>query len=455
MILNDAARGPLVAVHFVLERLEAAQARSAWFDGDAMRTRSTRSHVSRTVARLQAPPVAVPTARASGPRRRPVATLGIGDGPAPAARPLYVTRPVLPPLERLLPLLQQIWDSGVVTNGGPMHERFCVALGTHLGVSPPSLFNNATIALMAALRQQQVTGEVITTPFSFVATAHAIRWVGAEPVFVDIDPRTLNLDAARIEAAITPRTSAIVPVHCYGHPCDVEAIEAIARAHGMKVIYDAAHAFGVRHRGRSLLHWGDLAVLSFHATKVFNTFEGGAVVCREAGSREALELVKNFGIVDETTVSSVGLNGKMSEFNAAVGLLQLETIDADIACRRAVHQRYSDALADLPGITVLDSGNRDGHNFAYCPILVDAPCPLSRDALYERLKRYGIFTRRYFHPLLSSLPMYRGLPSAAPEQLPVAHWAAQRVLCLPIFPALDEPSQWRIIQAIRTEIGAK
>lgn len=373
--------------------------------------------------------------------------------PAPLAGPLYVTRPVLPSLDKLLPLLQEIWARGVVTNGGPLHERFAAALGGYLGVGTPSLFNNATIALMAALRQQQVAGEVITTPFSFVATTHAIRWVGAEPVFVDIDPRTLNLDASRIEAAITPRTSAIVPVHCYGHPCEVEAIEAVARAYGLKVIYDAAHAFGVRRQGRSLLHWGDLAVLSFHATKVFNTFEGGAVVCRDAATREALDLVRNFGIVDETTVSSVGLNGKMSEFNAAVGLLQLETVDADIALRRAVHDRYREALAGLPGLTILDSGNRDGHNFAYCPILVDAPCPFSRDALYDRLKQRGIFTRRYFYPLLSSLPMYRSLPSAAPARLPAAHWAAERVLCLPIFPALDEVAQRRVIEAIRAEMG--
>jgi dTDP-4-amino-4,6-dideoxygalactose transaminase len=371
--------------------------------------------------------------------------------PSEDPQPLYVTRPVLPPLERLLPLLQEIWQRAVLTNGGPLHERFESALATHLGVDQLSLFNNATVALMAALRQQEVAGEVITTPFSFVATTHAIRWVGAVPVFVDIDPRTLNLDPARIEAAITPRTSAILPVHCYGHPCDVEAIDAIARKHALRVIYDAAHAFGVRWKGRSLLDWGALAVLSFHATKVFNTFEGGAVVCSERAARDALELVKNFGIVDETTVSTVGLNGKMSEFNAAIGLLQLESVDADIARRRAVHDRYRAALGDVPGLTLLDSGNSEGHNFSYCPILVDAPYPLSRDALYERLKQRGVFARRYFYPLLSSLPMYRDLPSAAPQRLPVAHWAAERVLCLPIFPDLAREAQQRVIDALRSE----
>jgi dTDP-4-amino-4,6-dideoxygalactose transaminase len=365
-----------------------------------------------------------------------------------SVRPVYVTRPALPPLERLLPLLEEIWQRAVVTNGGPVHERFAAALATHLGVRHVSLFNNATVALIAALRQQAVTGEVITTPFSFVATAHAIRWVGAQPVFVDIEPRTLNLDPSKIEAAITPRTTAIVPVHCYGHPCEVEAIDEIARRHGLKVIYDAAHAFGVRWRGRSLLEWGELSVISFHATKVFNTFEGGAVVCREAADRDALDLVKNFGIVDETTVTEVGLNGKMSEFNAALGLLQLETVDALIAERRAIHDRYSDGLRGVPGLAVLESGNREGHNFAYCPILVAPPFPLSRDALQEHLKARGIFARRYFYPLLASFPMYRQLPSADLAGLPVAHAAAERVLCLPIYPGLDEADQQAVIDAI-------
>ena len=367
----------------------------------------------------------------------------------PLDRPLYVTRPQLPPLEKLLPMLQDIWQRAVVTNGGPYHERFEAALATYLGVEHVSLFTNATIALLVALRQQGVSGEVITTPFSFVATAHAIKWCGAEPVFVDIDRHTLNLDPACIEAAITPKTSAIVPVHCYGHPCDVDAIEAIARRHGLKVIYDAAHAFGVRHRGHSLLDHGDLAVLSFHATKVFNTFEGGAIVCRDAASRHAVEQLKNFGIVDEEQVDAIGLNGKMSEFNAALGLLQLEGVDEAIARRREVHARYRSALADVPGIAVIDSGNGADHNFSYCPILVEPPFALSRDTLYERLKTQGIYTRRYFYPLLSSLPMYRQLPSAAAERLPVATWAAAHVLCLPIFPSLQPAAQDAVIDAIR------
>lgn len=346
-------------------------------------------------------------------------------------------------------MLQEIWRSAVITNGGPYHERFEAELAAYLRVPFVSLFTNATIALLVAMRQQGVVGEVITTPFTFVATAHAIRWCGAEPVFADIDPNTLNLDPARIEAAITPRTTAILPVHCYGHPCDVEAIERIARVHGLKVIYDAAHAFGVRRGEHSLLGHGDLAVLSFHATKVFNTFEGGAIVCRDAASRYAVEQLKNFGIVDEEHVDAIGLNGKMSEFTAALGLLQLEGIDETIARRREVHAKYRAALADVPGITLIDSGNGDGHNFGYCPILVERPYALSRDALYERLKGLGIHTRRYFHPLLSSLPMYRQLPSAAPERLPVATWAAARVLCLPIFPSLQPAAQQAVIDAIR------
>lgn len=364
--------------------------------------------------------------------------------------PLYVTRPVLPPLEDLLPMLRDIWQRGVVTNGGPYHERFEAALAAYLGVPYVSLFTNATIALLVALRQQGITGEVITSPFTFVATAHAIRWCGAEPVFVDIDPHTLNLDPQCIEAAITPRTTAILPVHCYGHPCDVEAVEAIARAHGLKVIYDAAHAFGVRRSGQSLLLHGDLAVLSFHATKVFNTFEGGAIVCHDAASRYAVEQLKNFGIVDEECVDTIGLNGKMSEFNAALGLLQLEGIDEAIARRREVHARYRTALAGVRGISVVHSGNPDRHNFSYCPILVEPPYGLSRDALYERLKLQGINTRRYFYPLLSNLPMYRGQPSAAPERLPVATWASAHVLCLPIYPDLSPADQARVTDAIRS-----
>lgn len=372
----------------------------------------------------------------------------------PLPSPLYVTRPELPPLDRLLPMLEDIWQRGILTNGGPYHERFEAALAAYLGVPFVSLFNNATTALLVALRQQGVRGEVITTPFSFVATSHAIRWCGAEPVFVDIDPRTLNLDPARIEAAITPRTSAIMPVHCYGHPCDVEAIERIARSHGLPVIYDAAHAFGVRRGARSLLDHGDLAVLSFHATKVFNTFEGGAIVCRDAATRHAVEQLKNFGIVDEENVDAIGLNGKMSEFNAALGLLQLEGIDGAIVRRREIHARYRAALASVPGITVVDAGSPEGHNFAYCPILVESPYPLSRDALYERLKGVGIYTRRYFYPLLSDLPMYRNRPSASPDNLPVATWAAAHVLCLPIFPALEAAVQDHVIAAIRACAGA-
>lgn len=365
-------------------------------------------------------------------------------------QPLFVTRPVLPPLEQLIPLLQDIWQRAVLTNGGPYHERFEAALATYLGVPYVSLVTNATIALIVALRQQNISGEVITTPFSFAATAHAIKWCGAEPVFVDIDRSTLNLDPARIEAAITSRTTAIMPVHCYGHPCDVEAIERIANRHGLRVIYDAAHAFGVRLGEQSLLLHGDLAVVSFHATKVFNTFEGGAVVCKDAETRYGIEQLKNFGIVDEEHVDAIGLNGKMSEFTAALGLLQLDGVDNAITRRREVYARYRSALAEVPHITFVESGNPDHHNFAYCPILIGSQFPLSRDAVYEHLRREGINARRYFFPLLSSLPMYRATPSAAPHRLPVASLVSEQVLCLPIYPDLSIADQARVTDAIRS-----
>ncbi|CAA2105227.1 dTDP-4-amino-4,6-dideoxy-D-glucose transaminase [Methylobacterium bullatum] len=371
-----------------------------------------------------------------------------GDIGTAAAEPIFVTRPFLPPFEEFEPLLRLIWQTRILTNGGPFHQELEARLRDHLGVPQVALFNNATTALMVALRSLDLSGEVITTPYSFVATSHALLWSGLTPVFVDVDPLTLNLDPARIEAAITPRTTAILPVHCYGHPCDVEAIDAIARKHGLKVIYDAAHAFGVRHKGRSVLNDGDLSVLSFHATKVFNTFEGGAIICADPVQKDRIDKLKNFGHDGETSVMEVGLNGKMSEMNAALGLVQLNYVDAAHARRRAIDTAYRKGLREVRGVRCLEDFGEDNANYAYFPILLGPDYPISRDALNEALKRDGIYPRRYFYPLISEHPMYRTLPSARREQLPVAAAAADRVLCLPIYPDLDEAVVARVVRRI-------
>jgi len=352
-------------------------------------------------------------------------------------KPIYVTQPYLPPLEEFLPFLEKIWDNKVLTNGGPFHQQLEEALCEYLGVEYISLFTNGTIALVTALQALRVTGEVITTPYSFVATSHALLWHGIKPVFADIDPNTLNLDPAKIEAAITPQTTAIMPVHCYGHPCDVDAIQKIADNYNLKVIYDAAHAFGVQDTGGSVLRHGDLSVLSFHATKVFNTFEGGAVVCPDAKTKQRIDQLKNFGIVNESTVVAPGINGKMSEFNAAFGVLQLKYIDQASLLRKHVDAAYRDLLQSVKGIRCLNDAGEKVANYSYFPILVDADYPISRDDLYQRLKDNGIYPRRYFYPLISDFPMYRGFLSAHRENLPVATAAAQQVLCLPIYPDLD------------------
>jgi len=362
--------------------------------------------------------------------------------------PIYVTRPELPSLAEFIPDLQEIWDSKVLTNGGPFHDRFEQALCKYLGVKHIALFTNATIGLVTALQALRVTGEVITTPYSFVATAHSLLWNGIKPVFADIDPVTLNLDPLQIEAAITPQTTAIMPVHCYGHPCDVERIQAIADNYGLKVIYDAAHAFGVRCHCGSVLTHGDLSVLSFHATKVFTTFEGGAIVCPDEKSRQRINYLKNFGFADEVTVVAPGINGKMSEFNAALGLLQLKGIDQALEKRRAIDARYRLGLADVAGIRCVRSAGETRSNYAYFPILVQPDYPLSRDALYQRFRDLDIYVRRYFYPLISDFPMYRGLPSAAHHNLPVARQVAEQVLCLPIYPGLPHDQVDRVIDLL-------
>lgn len=369
-----------------------------------------------------------------------------------ANTPVTVTQPYLPPLEEFIPYLEQIWGSKWLTNNGPFHQQLEHALCKYLGVENLALFTNATIALVTALQTLRITGEVITTPFSFVATAHSLLWNNIQPVFVDIDPATMNLDPEQIEAAITPRTTAIMPVHCYGHPCDVDRIQQIADTYGLKVIYDAAHAFGVQYKGSSLLKHGDLAVLSFHATKVFNTFEGGAIVCPDAKTKQRIDYLKNFGIADEVTVMAPGINGKMSEVQAAFGMLQLEYIDNAIERRKAVDSYYRESLSDVPGITILSEPSDTLRNFSYFPILVGPEYSLKRDELYQRLRDSSIYARRYFYPLISDMPMYRGLPSAAPSNLPKAKLVAEQILCLPIYPDLTKDDQQRVIRIIRGNI---
>jgi dTDP-4-amino-4,6-dideoxygalactose transaminase len=366
-----------------------------------------------------------------------------------ADKSIYVTQPYLPPLDEFTPYLQKIWDNKQLTNSGPMHQQLEQALCDYLGVPEVALFNNGTIALLTALQAMNVTGEVITTPYSFVATAHSILWNGLTPVFVDIDPVTLNIDPGKIESAITANTSAIMPVHCYGNPCDVTAIQKIADKHNLRLVYDAAHAFGVQNTGGSILCHGDLSVLSFHATKVFNTFEGGAIICPDAKTKQRINSLKNFGIEDEVTVTEVGLNGKMSEINAAFGLLQLKHIEEILEGRRRVAQVYREELSDVAGITIVPTAGQTVSNDSYFPILVGPEYPLSRDGLYQKLKNHSIFARRYFYPLISEFPMYRGLSSAQRGNLPVATQVAQQVLCLPIYPSLDDADLNRIINAVR------
>lgn len=365
------------------------------------------------------------------------------------SKEVYVTQPSLPPLDELIPYLQEIWSSRILTNGGQFHQQLEKELCDYLGVEHISLFANGTLALVTALQGLRITGEVITTPYSFVATAHSLLWNGIKPVFVDIDPNTLNLDPSRIEAAITPQTTAIMPVHCYGRPCDVQAIQKIADIYNLKVIYDAAHAFGVTTAGESVLRHGDLSVLSFHATKVFTTFEGGAVVCPDAQTKQRIDHLKNFGFIDEVTVVAPGINGKMSEFNAALGLLQLKHIEGALRRRKEIDTLYRDGLQDVKGIRCLQPAPGETMNYSYFPILVGPRYTLTRDELYQKLKDNGIYARRYFYPLISEFPMYHGLPSAGRDNLPVASETARNVLCLPIYPALEDEAVMRIINLIR------
>lgn len=363
---------------------------------------------------------------------------------------IFVTSPLLPPLEEFIPYLEKIWHNRILTNGGDFHQQLEAELAEYLGVKYVCLFANGTLALLTALQALRVTGEVITTPYSFVATSHTLLWNGLTPVFADIDPRTYNINPERVEELITPQTTAIMPVHCYGIPCDMEKIQQIADVYGLKVIYDAAHAFGVKQNDVSILNHGDLSVLSFHATKVFNTFEGGAIICHNARTKQRIDYLKNFGFAGETRVVAPGINAKMNEVEAAFGLLQLKHINRALDERQSLYQRYVELLSDIRGIRLLDVPADVTWNHAYCPILIEPEFGTERDALYDILKMNGILTRRYFYPLISSFSMYRGFPSSQKEQLPCANEIADKVLCLPIYPGLAADDQQRITDLIRS-----
>ena len=363
---------------------------------------------------------------------------------------ITVTSPLLPNLVDLREMMQDIWSRKWITNMGHYHELLEEELAKFLGVKYISLFTNGTLPLITALQALGLTkGEVITTPYSFVATSHSIWWNGLKPVFVDIEEETCGMDPAKIEAAITPNTVAIMPVHCYGCPCDVERIDAIAKKHHLKVIYDAAHAFGVRVNGESILNAGDISTLSFHATKVYNTIEGGALVCHSKEMKEKIDHLKNFGFEDEVTVVAPGINGKMDEVRAAYGLLNLKQVDAAIEARHKVATAYREALRNVRGIRFFDDMPGVKHNYSYFPIFVDAEqYGMTRDELYERLKANNIYGRRYFYPLITAFEPYKDYPSAKPENLPVATRIANQVICLPMHHALTQDDVKRIISVI-------
>lgn len=362
---------------------------------------------------------------------------------------ITVTSPQLPPLDEFISYLKDIWDRKWITNNGHYHKELEKALCEYLDVPFVSLFTNGTLPLITALQALRITGEVITTPYSFVATTHALWWNGIKPVFVDIDPTTGNLDPNKIEAAITPRTTAIMPVHVYGRPCDTERIQEIADKYGLKIIYDAAHAFGVKVNGTSILNAGDMSTLSFHATKVYNTIEGGALIMHDEQTKKRIDYLKNFGFAGETEVVAPGINSKMDEMRAAYGLLNLKQVDAAIEARHQVAIKYREALRDVEGITFFDDMPGVKHNYSYFPIFVDVEkYGMTRDELYFKMKEQNVLGRRYFYPLISTFSTYRGLDSAKPSNLPNAHKMADEVICLPMHHALSEEDVMRIIELI-------
>jgi len=362
---------------------------------------------------------------------------------------ITVTSPLLPNLEEFNVMLKEIWDSKWITNNGSFHQQLEKELAKYLGVPYISLFTNGTLPLLTALQALRITGEVITTPYSFVATTHSIWWNGCKPVFVDIDPATGNMDPNKIEAAITPKTTAIMPVHCYGKPCDTKAIQDIADKYGLKVIYDAAHAFGVKVNGESILNAGDMSTLSFHATKVYNTLEGGALVMQDEKTKKRIDYLKNFGFAGEIEVVAPGINSKVDEVRAAYGLLNLKQVDAAIEARRQVAIKYRNALRGVEGITFMDDMPGVTHNYSYFPMFVDAEkYGITRDELYFKMKADGVLGRRYFYPLISEFSTYRGLPSSAKENLPNAHRMADSVICLPMHHLLTDKDIERVIETI-------
>ncbi len=362
---------------------------------------------------------------------------------------ITVTSPLLPDLEEFGGMLREIWDSKWVTNNGSFHKRLEAALAEYLKVPYISLFTNGTLPLLTALQALDIKGEVITTPYSFVATTHSIVWNGCTPVFVDIEESTCGLDPEKIEAAITPATAAIMPVHCYGKPVNMKAIQEIADRHGLKVIYDAAHAFGVEVDGESVLNAGDLSTLSFHATKVYNTLEGGAMVMHDAETKKKIDGLKNFGFAGETEVVSPGINSKVDEVRSAYGLLNLRQVDSAIEKRRRVAGLYREALKDVPGIRFFDDMPGVRHNYSYFPVFIDAgEFGRTRDELYFEMKEKEVLGRRYFYPLISAFSVYRNLPSAAPENLPVATKIADEVICLPMHHELSDADVERVLDII-------
>ena len=362
---------------------------------------------------------------------------------------ITVTSPLLPDLDEFHELLKEIWSSKWITNNGSFHQQLERALAEYLKVPYISLFTNGTLPLLTALQALRITGEVITTPYSFVATTHSIWWNGCRPVFVDIEEDTCGIDPNKIEAAITPKTTAIMPVHCYGKPVKMRQIQEIADKYGLKVIYDAAHAFGVEVDGESVLNAGDMSTLSFHATKVYNTLEGGALVMHDAQTKQRIDYLKNFGFAGETEVVAPGINSKVDEVRSAYGLLNLKQVDQAIANRQKVAQRYREALRDVPSIRFFDDMPGVRHNYSYFPIFVDAAkYGMTRDELYFKMREQGILGRRYFYPLISNFSTYRGLPSAAPENLPVATKMAEQVICLPMHHGLTDEDIERVLGVI-------
>ncbi len=367
-----------------------------------------------------------------------------------AGKLITVTSPLLPKLDEFNIILKEIWESKWITNNGSFHKQLENALCKYLKVPYISLFTNGTLPLITAFQALHITGEVITTPYSFVATTHALWWNGIKPVFVDIDPHTGNIDPNKIEASITPRTTAILPVHVYGKPCNVDAIQSIADKYGLKVIYDAAHAFGVEVNGISIINAGDIATLSFHATKVYNTIEGGAMVMHDAKLKQRIDYLKNFGFASETEVVAPGINSKMDEVRAAYGLLNLKQVDAAIAARKKVAITYRKELKEVHGINFWEDMPGVKHNYSYFPIFVDAEqYGLTRDELYSRLKQHNIFARRYFYPLISNFPTYRGLESSRADNLTNAIHLANSVICLPMHHTLSKEDVQRVIDVIK------